>query len=334
MKRALIAALAAVMLLPGGAMAQEDPPTQDETGELFPEIQDAIGAAWLDELNGFYASGDPADLPSTTEQGLERLRAFDWRFAVAESGLATFHETWDIHESTQSDLAIVDGETVDFELRLGIDVERLAETKTGTSDRTVEMTDGVQRRAFNVTFVQGPTPGTWLLDAIGEPAGGRYEFSFRELRPARPCPRLGNSSTARDPFTMEPWCTAGGDGRHLKVAPYKRKDRYASDLYFATKSCGWDAAIFLYLGWPPGEPKDIHSGFENIYVRDPRSEVPGVKRYRRDAKLPKDAVSTGVTNGYATIWTSETVGERAIFVQVGDRIERWPQDTSVGCTGN
>lgn len=47
-----------------------------------------------------------------------------------------------------------------------------------------------------------------------------------------------------------------------------------------------------------------------------------VKGYRRNGKLPRDAVSTGVTNGSATLWTSEKMGEKAVFVQVGDRFEK------------
>jgi hypothetical protein len=324
----MIALLVASM---AGAVAAQD---EAADGELSPEAQDAIGAAWLEQLNDFYASGDPADMPPATAQGLEQLRMFDWRFAAVESRIATFDETWAVFESTQWDEAFEDGETTSFELRIGLDVQPLAETTSGISGQTVEMSAGVGRRAFNATFVPDEATGEWVLDAIGPPAGGEtYEFGLRPPRPVVPCPRLGEPSTARDPFAMEPWCTAGGDGRELKVAPYRRADRHLSELYFDTASCYRDA-IFLYTGWPPGEPRDPTVGFRNTFVRDPRGTVDGVSGYRRNATLPKDAVSTGVTNGYATIWTSAEVGDRAIFVQVDDRFERWPRDTSAGCPSN
>ena len=327
--RSLLVALLSASIA-GAAAGQEE----QASGELAPGTQDAIGAAWLDQLNAYYASGDPADQPPTTEQGHGQLQAFDWRVAAVESGIVTFEETWAIRESTQWDEAFEDGETTSFELRIGLDAQPLAETKSAISSQTVEMSGGLQRRAFNVTFVPDEATGEWVLDAIGPPAGGNnYEFGLRRPRPVVPCPRLGDPSTAQDPFAMEPWCTAGGDGRELKVSPYRRADRHLSELYFDTTSCH-RGAIFLWTGWPLGEPRDPTVGFRNTYVRDPRGTVKGVKGYRRNATLPKDAVSTGVTNGYATIWTSARVGERAIFVQVGDRFERWPRDTSIGCPSN
>ena len=329
--RALMVALLATAM--AGAVAAQE---QSASGELTPEARDSIGAAWLDQLYAFYASGDPADIPPTSEQGLEQLRMFDWRFAAVEAGIATFDETWAVFESTLWDEAFGGaGETTSLELRIGVDAQPLAETKSTLSGQTVEMSGGVQRRAFNATFVPDGVSGDWVLDAIGPPAGGKtYEFGLRTPRPVVPCPRLGNPSSARDPFVMEPWCTAGGDGRKLKVAPTKRADRHLSELYFDSTTCFRDA-IFVWTGWPPGEPMDPTVGLRHTYVRDPLGKVKGVKGYRRNVVLPKDAVSTGVTNGYATIWTSAKVGDKAVFVQVGDRFERWPSATrSAGCPSN
>ena len=85
------------------------------------------------------------------------------------------------------------------------------------------------------------------------------------------------------------------------------------------------------LGWPPGAPRDMLESRE--YIRDPEGQVPGADAYRRNVRKPKDAISAGITNGWATIWTSRTLGEDAILVQVGPRFERWPRVTA-GCTGN
>ncbi len=327
--RSVISLCAALMLLLAAL-----PATAQETNDrrLKPGEQDAVGAAWLDDLRGYYASGDPADLPAMTPSGLEEMRAHDWRFGVVEAGLATFRESWDIVESTQWDEVLVDGEHVSIDLRIFIDVAQLAETLDGETGRPVEMTDGIGRRAFNATLVRGSGTDDWRLDGIGPPAG-RNRFFF-ESAPVVACPGLKDPRVASDPFKMRPWCTANGEGRKLRVGPLTQRSEIAPALSFPSSTgCGWDDALFVDIGWPPGEPLDSTDGVAHRYVRDPAREVPGAKRYSRSAKPPRDAISTGVTNGYATIWTSRKLGEDAILVQVGDRFERWPQ-SGAGCTGN
>lgn len=325
----VMAALAASSGTGPVARAQADP-------GLSPEEQDAIGATWLDGLNSYYASGDSVDIPPVTENGLEALRAYDWRFGAVEAGTAKFEETWDIFESTQWDETIVDDELASFELRLGFDVARLAATIDAVSGQTVELTDGVQRRVLNATFVSGEAPDAWLLDAIGPPKGS-LDLGLRELASVVPCPRLGNPARARDPFRMQPWCTANGEGRRLTVSGFRDGgEGPMPDLSFPgiSRACGWEAVTMLVTGWPPGTPINGGTDFqEHRYVRDPRGEVPGAGAYRRSVRPPRDAVSTGVTNGHATIWTSESLGENAILVQIGDRFERWPS-TDAGCPSN
>jgi hypothetical protein len=307
------------------------PAVAQEPG-LTPEERTAIGTAWLNELRAYYASGDRADLPAMTEQGLEQLRAFDWRFRAVEAGTNHFEEEWGIIESEQWDELIEGDAHAWFELRLGYDVARLARTIDVATGDTVELTDGAQRRALNATFVPGQTPDTWQVDAIGVPKG-TMEFGLRKTAVVVPCPRLGDAARARGPFARQPWCTAGGDGQRLKVGPFPRSDsKAAPDLYFERNVCGWEDTTTVWLGWPPGSPMDGASGTSNRYLRDPRGEV-SRSGYRRSVRPPRDAISTGITNGYATIWTSKSLGEDAILVQVGNRFERWPQ-TGAGCMGN
>ncbi len=80
-------------------------------------------------------------------------------------------------------------------------------------------------------------------------------------------------------------------------------------------------------------------GFGNThwYIRDPRGKArqergfgPSSEGFRRDVRPPKDAISSGITNGYATIWTSEKLGDKWLLVQVGNRFEGWPQSIG-GC---
>jgi len=267
-----------------------------------------------------------------TPGGLGALRAHDWRFGVVEAGIASFQESWDIVESTQWDEVLLDGEHVSIDLRIGLDVARLAETLDGATGQPLEVTDGIARRAFNATFVREPGTDDWRLAEIG-PTKGRFEFGLVKESRARSCPRLGDPSTAGNPFRMQPWCTANGDGRRLELGRSRRNKDASPAMFFLDSACGWDDALFVDIGWPPGEPLDTTDGVAHRYVRDPAREVPGARRYSRSVKPPKDAISTGISNGYATIWTSRKLGEHAILVQVGDRFERWPQ-SGAGCTGN
>ncbi|MFV2065149.1 MAG: hypothetical protein ACC726_16790, partial [Chloroflexota bacterium] len=187
-------------------------------------------------------------------------------------------------------------------------------------------------RSFNPVFIRKPGTDDWRLDDIGPPKG-RYEFGLVKAPRARPCPGLGDPSAADDPFRMQPWCTANGDGRRLEISGRRPNEDASPALFFLRTACGWDDALFVDIGWPPGEPRDATDGLAHRYVRDPARQVPGAKRYSRRVKRPKDAISTGVTNGYATIWISKKLGEDAILVQVGDRFERWPQ-SGAGCMGN
>jgi hypothetical protein len=93
---------------------------------------------------------------------------------------------------------------------------------------------------------------------------------------------------------------------------------------------GSESAYVLYLGSPPGAP--IAPFASGDYVRDPRGVMPETDRYRRSIDLPADAISTGITNGHATLWVSESLGDDAIIVEVGERFELWPA-TRAGCGG-
>jgi hypothetical protein len=81
------------------------------------------------------------------------------------------------------------------------------------------------------------------------------------------------------------------------------------------------------IGLPPGTPL---RGFDEarFYIRDPGGKAR--KALGRAFSPPADAISSGVTNGYATIWTSEKLGDAWLLVQVENRFERWPRSIG-GC---
>jgi len=301
------------------------------TGELSPGAQATIGAAWLDGLNAYYASGDPADLSSATEQGIEAIRAYDWRFDAVEADEARFDETWDLIDSSPVDMEMTDGQTTAFEVRLTYQVAPRAEGLDGATGEPTELALGPERRVISAKFAHDPNTDAWLLDDVGLPLGGPFDFGLLPAAPVRPCPGLASAGTGADPFLIKPWCTADGDGREVTFGRLDPRLEFAPEIRVAKAGCGWDDAIAMDIGWPPGAPRDMLQLRE--YIRDPSGEVPGAGSYRRDVRRPKDAISTGITNGQATIWTSESLGEDAILVQVGSRFERWPRVTA-GCTGN
>ena len=328
-RRAATASLTAVLLaaaVTGGTLAQDD-----ATGELSPEAQQEIGAAWLDDLNAYYASGDLADLPPTTEQGLEQLRSFDWRFDAVEAGRARFDESWTLIDSLPEDMAMADGQTSAIDLRLTYEVAGRAAQLDAVSGEPTALALGPERRVMLATFTHDAATDGWSLDAVGLPAGGPFDFGLLATALVTPCPGLSTLRKGADPFLLKPWCTADGDGREVVFGRLSPRSEVAPEILVATAGCGWDDALVMSLGWPPGAPRDMLEVRE--YVRDPKGQVPGADTYRRDVREPKDAISTGITNGQATIWTSERLGEDAILVQLGSRFERWPRITA-GCTGN
>jgi hypothetical protein len=65
------------------------------------------------------------------------------------------------------------------------------------------------------------------------------------------------------------------------------------------------------------------------FVRDPDGRFdrrwPLPMAYVADARMPRDAYSTGLTDGEFEIWVSPAADAKAIWARRGDRIERWPR---------
>jgi len=204
--------------------------------------------------------------------------------------------------------------------RVAIDVEPIIEigpgayTLDGVRGKRIEAVEGEQRRAFVIGLVPVDDGAGWLVDEVTLPD---HRPNYVQPRPARPCPGLGDPRRVRDPFLMRPWCDANGEGR--MIPPWR--GRPGGELGIGTPDC-WADAHQVLLGLPPGTPLD--RGAVGTYVRDPQGTVPGARGFRRRFRPPDDAISTGITNGYATIWTSQALGDDWLIVRVGRRFERWP----------
>jgi hypothetical protein len=282
---------------------------------------------WVEALWSFYRTGDETKLTGlATPRGLERLRAIDWRVAAVERNDVRFREVAKIIDLNDWQEWCTDGsEVVGFDIEPILDIQAGARTFDASRKVPIEAVQGEQRRAIAMSFVRAPGSDGWLLDDVRP---SEFRPSYMQPRTARPCPGLKKPGRAANPLLLEPWCTANGDGR--KLAP----GGYGNEIGAATPDC-LGGATEIAIGLPPG----TRMGFDNtrFYVRDPQGKARralgpefATKGFRRDYRPPRDAISTGITNGYATIWTSETLGDKWLLLQVGNRFERWPQSLG-GC---
>lgn len=282
----------------------------------------AVTEPWMDALWSFYSTGDFDDLTSlSTPRGIEQLRAHDWRVRAVERDGVRFREVPEILDFNDWDEWCVDRNQV-----VRLDVEPVISIRSGarTFDerrKPIEAVQGDQLRPIAIGFIRAPDSDDWLFDDVRP---SEFRPRFVQPRPARPCPGLRTPNSAVAAFLVEPWCAAGGDGRRIPTR------RPAVELRMSRYAC-LAGAHEITLGLPPGTPMEF--GNVRSYLRDPEGKVRGPlarKGFRRDFRPPRDAISSGITNGYATIWTSETLGDRWLLVQVGDRFERWPQSIG-GC---
>jgi hypothetical protein len=306
--------------------------TETGTADLSSDEIETIAQRWVDALWTFYATGEPDLTQLTTPAGLDALRAYDWRYRASESGDLRFLEDPELVDASgRWPWEVLEGEQVTFGVDMTVDVAAYAETRSLPDGAVVETVTGRQRRLANLVFTREPGTEAWLVDHVGSPADPDYVVGLPEPAASRPCPGLRTGRRQADPFLVTPWCTANGEGRVLVYGRDSSAAR-APEIYVDREPCGPGSAsaYIMYLGTPPGAPIGAYESGD--YVRDPEGTLPGTDAFRRRVRPPADAISTGITNGVVTIWTSESLGDSAILVQVGQRFERWPKSVS-GCGG-
>jgi len=170
--------------------------------------------------------------------------------------------------------------------------------------------------------------GPWRITGFGPATDIELRFTPLPAAPARPWDPATRRRATGDPFLLGPWRDANGLGRVVpgpKDLP--RGQSGAISVITGADHCGWEDLRCMTLGWPVGDPIDPSTA--GHYVRDPAGELTD-GGFRPDLELPEDAVSTGITNGRATIWSSDSTGQKAIFVALDGRVERWPRSWA-GC---
>ncbi len=305
-------------------------PTVCQRDRLSMPQRRAIARPWIDALWAFYSDGDDAVLTTlATAHGMERLRAIDWRAQAVERNLVRFREVPQVLDLDDWQEWCADGnQLVGLDLAPIIQIAPGARTFDASRDAPTEAVQGAQVRSIALSFVRDPGSERWLLDDVRP---SEFRPTYVKPRAARPCPGLRDPSAAADPFLMEPWCSADGDGRRIPT-----QGSHGLELAVSRPDC-LAGAHEIAIGLPPGTPLNSDVGNVRFYLRDPGGKARralgrpfGPPGFRRDFRPPSDAISSGITNGYATIWTSEKLGDEWLLVQVGNRFERWPRSIG-GC---
>jgi hypothetical protein len=307
------------------AAAQSTP--RPEPPDLKNAERRALAGMMLRALEATYA-GDLAALAAiATPDAITALKATDWRAGLVAGGDVRYLGELSTGAIQEMEPVYAAEGVVKESLEVRIEAAPGARLVDATG-RVVEVSTGAAWWALAVTFERDAVGAPWRIIAFGPPTD--LELRFTPMPEARPCP--WDPATRRrapgDPFLLGPWCDANGQGRVVLDGDDVPRDQGSAISVFAGAShCGWEDLRFLAVGWPVGSVIDPWTA--GRYVRDPAGELTD-GGFRADAELPDDAVSTGITNGRATIWTSDSIGRRAIFLAVDGRVERWPR-TWAGC---
>lgn len=291
---------------------------------------EVIAGAFIAGLAGIYARRPNADPCAWfTTRGLRTAMETDARLRDAiegrsslESDLAmriAFESTYDLRISPPTvPLSIV------FDLPAG---SRTTDLRSGATT----VSPGDQRAGLHVDLVYDGR--RWRADRVGTVEGDDAAWLTMPtpLPPGDPCARfvldpagMPFDEASGTDFLVEParpgrrWCDADGKGRRIEDAQLALVTRYP---------CNRARAAVLTIGLSLGMPIDPLA--RNEFVRDPAGDFLAqgwiTAPFEPAAKLPADAAYTGWTNGNIELWISPSDLANAIYVRVGDAMERWPR---------
>jgi hypothetical protein len=191
----------------------------------------------------------------------------------------------------------------------------LVDAKTGL---VLQRWNERQHFAMEVSLQYNGQTGGWRAVSLGPP------FEWHDDPPGLPAPAVKCPGLSRDrPDDADlvrgrRWCFGGSDGTLATREQVIVFDRYP---------CGTSRAAIMTLGWPVGAQVDHLDAYQ--FVRDPDGlfdrQWPLPIAYVADARLPRDAYSTGLTDGEFEIWVSPSAEAKAIWARHGRKFERWPR---------
>jgi hypothetical protein len=252
-----------------------------------------------------------------TAEGKRRALDHDWRLRAAERA-----ETWFRGDVSIRGWSTTDERPLDAPPTLKANIAFVASPGAELIDaQTGAVLEGWSQRqdfAMEVGLQYEAGLDVWRAFSLGPP------FEFHDHPPGTPppavrCPGLGPDRPARaDLLQGRRWCFGGRNGI------LATKDQV---IVFGRYPCGTSRASIITLGWPVGSLIDHMDAHQ--FVRDPDGRFdrawPLPMAYVADGRLPRDAYSTGLTDGEFEIWVSPAADAKAIWARHGDRIERWPR---------
>ncbi len=294
-------------------------PTSPFTSDAYDElvIVDAIEtfAAGLVDL---YDADNAAALDAVfTADGAVSALTYDWRLRGAQRGETSFRADVSVRGWGTTDERPLD-QPPTLNANIALMAGPGAELVDATTGAILQRWNERQHFAMEVRLQYEANVSGWRALSLGPP------FEWHDDPPGVPAPAVKCPGLSRDrPDDADlvrgrRWCFGGRDGTLATKEQVIVFERYP---------CGTSRASILTVGWPVGAQID---GFDaHQFVRDPDGlfdrEWPLPIPYVASGRLPKDAYSTGLTDGEFEIWVSPSADAKAIWVRHGRKVERWPR---------
>jgi hypothetical protein len=282
----------------------------------------AIASDIVTRLESFYSAQTPTLEEIFTPAALPHALEMDPFLAgVAEGRLMRRRDVSVVWIQEHNASYLPDGTVVRVDWELLLQAESGALVLGRSTNQVIERNDAPTRFAIAFQAVYDAANERWLINAWRTP---RHDFNTAiprgPITSGDPCPWTVEEPPRSDDFApAHAWCDAGGRDVSKDYVSFIRGHDH----------CGWESVLFLTVGWPIGTEIDRYQPHQ--YVRDPERVLRDwpVAPFDPNAQQPADAVSTGITNGRVTLWTSASEGADAIYV-VGDSfVERWPRAEQV-----
>ena len=294
-------------------------PTSPFPSDAYDEavIVDAIDtfAAALVDL---YDADKAAALDAAfTAEGAVSALAYDWRLRGAQRGETTFRGDVTVRGWGTTDERPLD-QPPTLKANIALMAAPGAELVDARTGAVLQRWGERQHFAMEVKLQYEANTGGWRALSLGPP------FEWHDDLPAVPAPAVKCPGLSRDRpdgadlVRGRRWCFGGRDGTLATREQVVVFDRYP---------CGTSRASILTVGWPVGAQIDLLDAHQ--FVRDPDGlfdrQWPLPSAYVGNARLPKDAYTTGLTDGEFEIWVSPAADASAIWARHGRRFERWPR---------
>lgn len=308
------------------AISTPDPtpsPTSEPTSPFtsdaydYDVIVDAI-ETFAADLVGLYDADAAAALDAVfTADGAASALAYDWRLRGAQRGETSFRGDVSVRGWTTTDERPLDRPPT-LKANVALVTEPGAELVDARTGAVLQRWNERQHFAMEVALRYEADTGRWRALSLGPP------FEWHDDPPGIPAPPVKCPGLSRDRpdgadlVRGRRWCFGGRDGTLATREQVSVIDRYP---------CNTSRAAIFTVGWPVGSQIDHLDAHQ--FVRDPDGkfdrEWPLPSAYVANARLPNDAYSTGLTDGEFEIWVSPAADAKAIWVQHGRKVERWPR---------